>query len=295
MIDWSAASILDRSEEHRDDAGWVEQQWRSPDAVLLPVGPGGRLPVGPGPALRFAPTAGDLDPATTHLLGVAAGRPVFCQVVDEVTGETATVREIGHRLAEDQADVAFCATSLANWHRIEPRCTACGALTDPRRAGLMRHCPECGRDTWPRTDPAVIVAVTNAADEILLAHQPVWAAGRVSVLAGFVETGESLEQAIHREILEESGIRLGELRYVASQPWPYPRSLMLGFRAAAVTTRITVDAEELAWGRWFGRADVRAGWADGSLVLPPRSSIARRLIEDWLGEDGQGPLERVPA
>ncbi|WOP20256.1 NAD(+) diphosphatase [Raineyella sp. LH-20] len=283
-MDWSVASMLDRSEEHRDDAGWVHRQWRSSDALLLPVGPGGRLPVAPGPALRYAATAGDLDPATTHLLGVLDGHAVFCRVVDEVTGETAIVREIGHRLAEGQAEVAFCATSLANWHRIEPRCAACGALTEPRRAGLMRHCPACGRDTWPRTDPAVIVAVTNTDDEILLAHQPVWAAGRVSVLAGFVETGESLEQAIHREILEEAGVRLGEVRYVASQPWPFPRSLMLGFRATAVTTRITVDAEELAWGRWFSRADVRAGRADGSLVLPPGSSIARRLIEDWLGE-----------
>ncbi|MEA5154714.1 NAD(+) diphosphatase [Raineyella sp.] len=291
-MDWSAASGLDRSEEHREDAAWVRRQWESPAALLLPVGPGGRLPVGPGPALRYLPTTGDRDPATTHLLGTADDRPVFCRVVDEVEGETASVREIGHRLTGTQADVAFSATSLANWHRIEPRCSACGALTQPRRAGLMRHCPECGRDTWPRTDPAVIVAVTNADDEILLAHQPVWAAGRVSVLAGFVETGESLEQAIHREILEESGVTLGEVRYVASQPWPYPRSLMLGFRARATSTRIIVDTAELAWGRWFSRAAVRAGSVDGSLVLPPASSIARRLIEDWLGEDAtrsEGP------
>lgn len=285
-MDWSVASMVDRSEEHRDDAEWVHQQWLSPEALVLPVGPGGRLPVVPGPALRYAPASGDLDPATTHLLGVLDGRPVFCRVVDEVTGETGTVREIGHRLAAGQADVAFCATSLANWHRIEPHCTACGALTEPRRAGMMRHCPACGRDTWPRTDPAIIVAVTNADDEILLAHQPVWAAGRVSVLAGFVETGESLEQAIHREIHEEAGVRLGQVHYVASQPWPFPRSLMLGFRATAVTTRITVDAEELAWGRWFTRADVRVGRENGTLVLPPGSSIARRLIEDWLGEQG---------
>lgn len=284
-MDWSAASSLDRCEEHRDDDAWVRRQWESPEALLLPVGPGGRLPVGPGPALRWSLTSGDRDPATTHLLGVVDGHPVFCRVVDEVEGETATVREIGHRLTEPRADVAFSATSLANWHRIEPRCSACGVLTEPRRAGLMRHCPECGRDTWPRTDPAVIVAVTNEDDEILLAHQPVWPAGRVSVLAGFVETGESLEQAIHREILEESGVTLGEVRYVASQPWPYPRSLMLGFRARATSTRITVDTEELAWGRWFSRDAVRAGAGDGSLVLPPGSSIARRLVEDWLGED----------
>ncbi|WP_228489346.1 NUDIX domain-containing protein [Raineyella fluvialis] len=103
-----------------------------------------------------------------------------------------------------------------------------------------------------------------------------------------------MEQAIHREILEESGVRLGELRYIGSQPWPYPRSLMLGFRARATSREIIVDADELAWGRWYSRAAVRAGQADGTLVLPPQSSIGRRLIEDWLGEDGGGPLGPVP-
>ncbi|WP_194793138.1 NADH pyrophosphatase zinc ribbon domain-containing protein [Raineyella fluvialis] len=173
-MDWSSDSTLDRVEEHRDDAAWLHEQWHSPTARVLPVGPGGRLPVASDATLRYAPAAGELDPMTTHLLGLADGEPIFCQVVDTVAGDTATVREIGHRLTATQSDVAFSATALANWHRIEPRCSACGALTEPRRAGLMRHCPECGRDSWPRTDPAVIVAVTNGDDEILLAHQTAW-------------------------------------------------------------------------------------------------------------------------
>lgn len=284
-MDWAGVSSLDRVEEHRDDDTWVADRWAQADSVLLPVGPGGRLPViEDGTRLGLRPTGGVLVPATTHLLGVSVGRAVFCCAVDDLEGETANVREIGYRLPPDQCDVAFAATALTNWHRIEPHCSACGGLTEPRRAGLMRHCPACGRDSWPRTDPAVIVAVTNPADEILLAHQHTWAPGRVSVLAGFVETGESLEQALHREILEEAGVRLADLRYVASQPWPFPRSLMLGFRARATTTRIVVDQDELAWGDWYSRERVRREVAAGTLFLPLGSSLAHRLVRDWMDE-----------
>lgn len=285
-MDWSTVSSLDRVEEHRDDDVWVARQWAAPGTVLLPVDPRGRFPItetGAGPHLAFHTPSGVLDPGRTHLLGIAAGRAVFCAGVDELSGGSANVREAGHRLAAEESDVAFAATALVNWHRLEPHCSACGAATEARRAGLMRHCPACGRDSWPRTDPAVIVAVSNDADEILLAHQRSWPPGRVSVLAGFVETGESLEQALHREILEEAGIRLADLRYVASQPWPFPRSLMLGFRARALTTAIVVDRDELAWGAWYSRERLREEVAAGDLVLPTQASLAHRLIADWWG------------
>lgn len=284
-MDWSAVSSLDRVEGHRDDGAWVARQWATQGSVLLPIGPGGRFPVTRGGTrLALAATSGVLDPSHTHLLGICAGRAVFCSAVDRVVGETANVREAGHRLPADQCDVAFAATALTAWHRLEIHCTGCGGATEPRRAGLVRTCRQCGRDSWPRTDPAVIVAVTSPADEILLAHQHTWAPGRVSVLAGFVETGESLEQALHREILEEAGIRLTELRYVASQPWPFPRSLMLGFRARALTTDITVDRDELAWGDWFSRERLRQEVAAGRLVLPTAASLAHRLVTDWWGD-----------
>lgn len=288
-MDWASASTLDRVEEHRDDPTWVAHQWEATGSVLLPVDERGRFPVGhAGARLRFSRPDGAYDPARVHLLGLCTGRAVFCEAVPTVEGEAANLREAGHRLPDDQADVAFVATALTAWHRLERHCGGCGAATEPRRAGMQRSCPGCGRASWPRTDPAVIVAVSNDDDAILLAHQHGWAEGRVSVLAGFVETGESLEQALHREILEEAGVRLADLRYVASQPWPFPRSLMLGFRARALTTDLQMDLDELAWGDWYTRDRLREELSAGRLFLPSAASLAHRLIVGWWGE--QDPL-----
>lgn len=292
-MEWSTASSLDRVEQHRDDEAWVARIWASADSVVLPVDDRGRFPVvEDGSRLRYGPTSGDYHPSVHHLLGISADRAVFCMPVTEVSGTTATLREAGHRLPDDQADVAFGATALTNWHRLERFCGGCGAPTQPRRGGLQRSCSGCGRASWPRTDPAVIVAVSSAEDQLLLAHQHGWPEGRVSVLAGFVETGESLEQALHREILEEAGVRLADLRYVASQPWPFPRSLMLGFRARALTTELRMDTEELAWGAWYSRDRLREELVAGRLALPTPASLAHRLVLDWWGSeelpDGRG-------
>jgi NAD+ diphosphatase len=135
---------------------------------------------------------------------------------------------------------------------------------------------------FPRTDPAVIVAVFDDADRILLAHQKVWEQGRYSVIAGFVEAGESLEQAVHREVVEEVGVAIDRVQYVASQPWPMPRSLMLGFTAHAVNVSLTPDGAEIANARWFARADIPEAIASGELRLPGPASIAFRLISTWL-------------
>lgn len=196
------------------------------------------------------------------------------------------LRAVGHRLDDTDAGVLTCAVALANWHADHLRCARCGAVTEPVRAGWARSCPACGAEHHPRTDPAVIMAVVDEADRILLGRQARWPDKRFSALAGFVEPGEPLEAAVRREVVEEAGVVVGDVVYRGSQPWPFPSSLMLGFRACALTTQITVDGAELAQARWWSREELALDLATGELVLPPSVSIARRLIEDWYG----GPL-----
>jgi NAD+ diphosphatase len=198
----------------------------------------------------------------------------------------ADLRAVGHLLGDTDAGLLTCAVALANWHAVHPSCARCGADTRPIQAGWARSCPVCGAEHYPRTDPAVIMAIVDPDDRILLGRQARWPDKRFSTLAGFVEPGESLEAAVRREVLEEAAVVVGDVSYRGSQPWPFPSSLMLGFRGEALTTRITVDGDELAQARWWSREDIGLDIATGELLLPPAVSIARRLIEDWYG----GPI-----
>jgi NAD+ diphosphatase len=155
-------------------------------------------------------------------------------------------------------------------------------VTDVVLAGHVRRCPACDADHYPRTDPAVIVLVTDDDDRALLGRQASWPAGRFSTLAGFVEPGESLEAAVLREVREESGVVVDTVEYVASQPWPFPASLMLGYFARAATQPAAADGVELAEAAWFTRDALRAALASGEVGLPPATSISRRLIDAWL-------------
>ena len=174
------------------------------------------------------------------------------------------------------------ATALYEWHRSNPGCARCGAATAPDRAGTARRCPQCGHELFSRTDPAVIVAVTDPADRLLLTHARGWPGNRVSVQAGFIEAGESAEQACHREIREETGLTIRELRFVGTQPWPFPRSLMLGFETRTDGTEPCLDGEELAWGSFYTRKGLRRAVKEEELTLPGSISLARQLIESWL-------------
>ncbi|MDT0179976.1 NAD(+) diphosphatase [Microbacterium sp. ARD31] len=187
----------------------------------------------------------------------------------------------------DAADAAafVTAVSLGRWLREAPFCPACGTMTLLSDAGWSRRCPSCARQHFPRTDPAVIVAIQSARDPdlLLLGSNALWGAGRYSCFAGFVEAGESLETAVHREVAEEAGVTLSSVRYRGSQPWPYPRSLMVGFLATATDEDAArPDGEEIIDVRWFTRAEIGAGLAgEGPLTLPGAASIAHRLIADW--------------
>lgn len=279
----------DRHAERRHDAEWLERAWADPRTRVLPLA-GARLPVRDG-QVAWAATSDALD-GVRVLLGLDEDERATFAVLgprDQAADEGwATLRQVAAGVSA--ADLAYLmhAIGLAEWHAATRHCPRCGSPLEPAQAGHVLHCPSCERDQFPRTDPAVIMIVTDSEDRALLGRQPSWPAGRWSTLAGFVEPGESLEDAVRREVREETGVRVGAVEYVASQPWPLPASLMLGFRARATSTDITVDGTEIEEARWFSRSEARAAAEDGTLVIPPGISISRSLITGWYGEELPG-------
>lgn len=280
MSDWQAESALDRVEEQRHDSEWVAGLWADPAAAVLPVCDG-RVPVVDG-ALVPSAAEGEYDRERHLLLGRLGERPWFAEAADDPAHETETLRAVMDGLSRPELEVAFTAVGLVGWHTGAAFCSRCGAPTSVAAAGQARRCSGCGRESYPRTDTAVIVAILDAADRLLLGRQPSWAPGRHSVFAGFVEMGESLEQAVHREMAEEVGLLLNDLTYLGSQPWPFPRSLMVGFSARAAATDLTPAVGEIELARWFTTEGLRESIASGEVSLPPMTSIARRMIESWL-------------
>lgn len=282
------AGGLDRSAEHRTDDGWLADAWASAGSRVLVVDDGRVAVAADGQSLAWSsPDEVDQD-ADRFLLGVDGdGRAAFA-VAGALPDDTRTggLRELAAVLDDDEAGAVAHAVGLANWHASHPRCARCGEPTTVTDAGHVRRCPRDGSSHFPRTDPAIIVLVTDDDDRALLARHPAWPANRFSTLAGFVEPGESLEGALRREVHEEVGVRVGATRYVGSQPWPFPSSLMCGFTASAVTTDLHVDGVEITEAQWLARDDLDREVAAGRLHFPSSASIARRLIEGWYG----GPL-----
>jgi NAD+ diphosphatase len=287
MINWAMASDLDRVDHHRGSTEWVAELWRSEDAKLLKLDAESRFTTNAGGSkLRMTKPFLPYDSQRHRLLGLLNGSPIFA--VETLTeGEVHDFREVGFQLTDNERDIAATAAAVTHWHRMEPQCPRCGGPTVVINGGFARHCSVCGQDHFPRTDPAVIVAVVDRDDRLLLGGQPTWGK-RVSVLAGFVETGESLEQAIHREIGEEVDVALSDLRYFGSQPWPFPRSLMVAFFGRAEGTNINIDTREIAHAEWYTRDELGAKLDAGELALPGRSSIALRMIETW--RNGAAPI-----
>ncbi len=193
------------------------------------------------------------------------------------------LRDVGHALDDHDAGLAAAAVGLTAWHERHPRCARCGAPTVPAQAGWVRTCTADGSDHYPRTDPAVIMAVVDDAERLLLGHAVAWPERRFSTLAGYVEPGESLESAVRREVAEEVGVVIGDVSYRGSQTWPFPASLMVAYVAQALSTEITVDGVEVTDARWFTRAALAEAVASGEVLLPMRTSVARALIEEWFG------------
>jgi NAD+ diphosphatase len=281
------ASDLDRVDHHRRSTSWVAGLWRSEDAKLLKLDAESRFTTNTGGSkLRMTKPFVEFNDQRHRLLGLLDGVPIFA--VEALTeGEVHDLREVGFQLSDNERDIAATAAALVHWHRNEPLCAKCGGATRVINGGFARHCERCQQDHFPRSDPAVIVAVVDAKDRLLLGGQESWG-NRVSVLAGFVEVGESLEQAIHREIAEEVDVTLAKTAYFGSQPWPFPRSLMVAFAARAETSTICVDTEEIAHADWYTRDELTRRLDAGELALPGRSSIASRMIQAWRA--GELPL-----
>ncbi|MDX6251690.1 MAG: diphosphatase [Kribbellaceae bacterium] len=291
-------AVLDRAADRRRDEEWLEKAWAAPDTQVVLVA-GDKLAVTPDrSSLKMVPPGAAPD-GLRIFLGIdreagagqsADGRAVFAVLVEDEPDESyAGLREIGGVLDDREAGIAVNVIGLANWHAVHTHCANCGAHTEVVDAGHVRRCPECGLSHFPRSDPAIIVLVTDDQDRALLGRNPNWPPGRYSTLAGFVEPGESLEAAVRREVFEESGVVIGDdVYYAGSQPWPMPSSLMLGFYARATGFEIEVDADEIVDARWFSRDDLRALVDAGDMALPGNISISRRLIEGWYGEELSG-------
>jgi NAD+ diphosphatase len=196
----------------------------------------------------------------------------------------AGLRELGVVLSDADAGLLVNAIALDNWHRTHPRCPRCGAETEIRQGGQLRLCPVDGSNHFPRTDPAVIMLVHDGGDRCLLGRQPTWPERRFSCLAGFVESGEAAEAAVIREVAEEVGVTVTDVHYRNSQPWPFPCSLMLGFRARATNEEISLPDGEIAEAMWLTRQELRDAVSTGDVLLPPPVSIAHQLINEWLEE-----------
>ncbi len=289
---------VERSTHLRTDEAWLAKAWDEPGTRVLVIEDGQALArIDDGAAeLLFAPPE-QAPEGTRFLLGVddehvayfGVGGPIQHAPAESGSGEPglrrAGLREAGTLLTDRDAGLLTHAVALANWHAVAGFCSRCGAPTEPEMAGHSRRCTVDATEHFPRCDPAVIMAVTDPADRCLLARNASWPQRRVSVLAGFVEPGESAEQAVAREVHEETGVLVSTVTYAASQPWPMPHNLMLGFRATATGTTITVDEDEIAEANWYSRDDLRAALLSGELIMPPSLSISRWLIETWYGTD----------
>ncbi|CAA9372786.1 MAG: NADH pyrophosphatase, decaps 5'-NAD modified RNA [uncultured Nocardioidaceae bacterium] len=296
-------SMHDRLSERRSDQPFVDRAWGDPATRVLVVR-GVDLAAADDTSLRWVAPA--QAPAGERVLLGADGDVVRFAVLmpaddgtvegdglrlsrDAVSAPAGPVfqplRRLAERLSDLDASYAVHAAALAGWHRRHPRCSVCGADTEIARAGEVRHCGQCGTDHFPRTDPAVIMTVLDDDGRCLLGHNSARADNWYSTLAGFVEPGETPEEAVAREVCEEVGVQVDRATYLASQPWPFPSSLMLGFEAHARTTPIRVDGTEITQARWFSREELRAAVVSGEVVLPTAISIAGALISRWYGDE----------
>ncbi len=270
---------IDRADALRNRPEQIAKLLASPDARAL-VWDGGVPALGGDGGLTWAAVTGS-EPL---FLGLDQGQPRFASLPATSAGPEA--RALLAILGATDAPLFATALSLASWHLRHGFCSVCGAPSEIFRGGWARRCPSCGGEHYPRVDPVVIMLATFE-DRLLLGRQPQYPPGRYSALAGFVEPGETIEAAVARELGEEAGIQVSDVRYLASQPWPFPSSLMIGCTATALGETLTIDRDELDDARWFTRAEVAAALAgdpSAPFLAPPPFAIARTLLDHWIGD-----------
>jgi NAD+ diphosphatase len=292
-----AAGGLDRVGHRRKDAAWLAERLAHPSSRFIPVWRSQNLVIASeGAAPRAAFLARDElgVEGETALLGIIGDCAYFAVDLSHIETplealrpaglvEFTDLRRVGPLLARHEGSLLAYARGIAHWHMRHRFCAVCGSPSASEEGGHVRRCtnPACKAQHFPRTDPAVIMLVHDG-DRCLLGRQRIWPPGMHSTLAGFVEPGESLEEAVAREVYEETSILVDHVTYHSSQPWPFPSSIMLGFHAEARSTEIRVDQSELEDARWYDRAFLLSHQDDDRFRMPRRDSIARRLIEDWL-------------
>ncbi|WP_218220540.1 NAD(+) diphosphatase [Nesterenkonia sp. Act20] len=312
---------IDRLDAERKRPEWLSEVWATPGTRVLNLY--GRRAQLSGDRLKYDVAAGELPAGAVTLGAVDAadlpggedtqnGRVHVVTVAHpkpEENGAANGVAEPADTTGTSWADLAFAgsqltpvdaalltqALAITTWHARSAFCAACGSATEVEVSGWMRTCPNCGAQTFPRTDPAVITAVLDAEDRILLGSAFRWGPDRFSTFAGFVEAGESVEAALAREVEEEAGVVVSEIQYMGSQSWPFPRSLMLGhFALTEDPSMARPDGDEIREVRWFTREELATAAAAGDVSLPTRSSISRALIEDWHGSPIEAASDAQP-
>ena len=294
-----ATGPLDRRAHQRRDSAWLAERRSAPATRLVPVWRNRTLVCGEGQleaAWVSASSSALVEFGNPEdkwcYLGEWQGTSYFTLDLSHVEeppwadqGRFEDLRVVGPLLPEAHGAICAYARGLNYWHRHARFCSTCGSTTRSTDAGHQRVCtnPDCGTTHFPRTDPAVIMLIHHG-DQVVLGRQSQWPPGMHSILAGFVESGESLEDAVAREVREEVGIEIETPEYHSSQPWPFPASIMLGFSAQAQTTELQVHLEELESARWVSRSFLKNSPEDESFRLPRKDSIARRLLEDWMAE-----------
>lgn len=278
----------DRAVERRRDDSWLSEAWSDPRTRVLVVHGSVVLTTSTSGVPRWLPTS-EAPPGERYLLGVdASGQARFAvRADDDLEDDHSTgLRALTSMVSSIESGWLCHAVALVQWHATHTHCPRCGTATEPSAAGAERRCPGDGSAHFPRVDPAMIVLVTDEQDRALLGRQHSWAAGRFSTLAGFVEPGEAAEQAVRREVSEEASVVVDSVHLLASQPWPFPSSLMLAAEAQVLgSPEPRPDGDELVEVRWFSRADLSGALARGEVMVPGRLSISRWLIERWYGAE----------
>ncbi|MDH3861662.1 MAG: NAD(+) diphosphatase [Gammaproteobacteria bacterium] len=287
-----AGAFVDRNGERRKDPDWLAEALSSKETSFVPVW-GDRCLVGGDPPGAVLLERRQVDHLIREdnviFLGLFRNQPAFAVAVSRnidapyaEVGEFKDLRFLGTVLPPDEANLVAHARALVLWHGATLYCGKCGYASQPDAGGNTRRCcnPDCNQEIFPRTDPAIIVLVADG-DRCVLGRQADWPEGRYSTIAGFVEPGESLEDAVRREVYEETNIRVGAVRYHSSQPWPFPSALMLGFIAEATSDDINLNDGELEDARWFTRDQLKAG----KVGLPFSISIARRLVDHFISDN----------